>query len=115
MDDDRIWQFAPCLTHGDLGPEHVLVAPDGDLAGVIDWGGAAIGDPVRDLACPLESWSTAGERVLAAYGGEPDRGVRERARFAFALMPWHEVAHGLATGQAAFVASGLAGVGARLF
>src|SRR5262249_38890385 len=27
LDDDRNWRFATTLTHGDLGPEHVLVSP----------------------------------------------------------------------------------------
>ena len=33
IDDDDLWRFAPCLTHRDLGPEHVLVSTSGDLAG----------------------------------------------------------------------------------
>jgi aminoglycoside phosphotransferase (APT) family kinase protein len=114
LDDDENWRFATCLTHGDLGPEHILVTPAGDLAGVIDWGDASVGDPVWDFAWLLRAAPLVGERAVAAYGGEPDQHFRDRARFAFALMPWHEVAHGLATGQPAFVQSGLAGVRARL-
>jgi aminoglycoside 2''-phosphotransferase len=113
-DDDAIWHIATCLTHGDLGPEHILVTPAGDLAGIIDWGDASVGDPVWDFAWLLRAAPLVGERALAAYGGEPDKHFRDRARFAFALMPWHEVAYGLATGQPAFVESGLAGVRARL-
>jgi aminoglycoside 2''-phosphotransferase len=114
LDDDSMWQFAPRLTHGDIGPEHILVTPDGDLAGVIDWGDLGIGDPAGDLAPLLEGWASIGERVLAAYGGEPDPRFRDRARFGFAFMPWNEVVHGHSTGQPAFVDSGLAGVRARL-
>jgi aminoglycoside phosphotransferase (APT) family kinase protein len=50
LDDDDLWRFAPCLTHGDLGPEHVLVTGSGDLAGVIDWEEASVGDPAWDFA-----------------------------------------------------------------
>ena len=113
-DDDTLWRLATCLTHGDLGPEHILVTPLGDLAGVIDWGDASVGDPVRDFAWLLRAAPLVGERALAAYGGEPDQHFRDRARFAFALMPWHEVAYGLDSEQPAFVASGLAGVRVRL-
>lgn len=113
-EDDTIWHLATCLTHGDLGPEHILVTPAGDLAGVIDWGDASVGDPVWDFAWLLRAAPLVGERALAAYGGEPDQHFRDRARFAFALMPWHEVAYGLTTGLRAFVESGLAGVRARL-
>jgi hypothetical protein len=113
-EDDAIWRLATCLTHGDLGPEHILVTPTGDLAGVIDWGDASVGDPVWDFAWLLEAAPLVGERALAAYGGEPDQHFRVRARSAFALMPWHEVEYGLNTEQPAFVSSGLAGVRARL-
>jgi aminoglycoside phosphotransferase (APT) family kinase protein len=50
-------RFAP-ITHGDVGPEHVLVAPGGDLAGVLDWEELAIGDPVADLTWLLRSRRT---------------------------------------------------------
>jgi aminoglycoside phosphotransferase (APT) family kinase protein len=113
-EDDAIWHLSTCLTHGDLGPEHILVTRAGDLAGVIDWGDASVGDPVWDFAWLLRAVSLVGERALAAYGGEPDQHFRDRARFAFALMPWHEVAYGLDTGQPAFVESGLRGVRSRL-
>jgi len=106
--------FAPCVIHADVGAEHILVDGRGDLAGVIDWGACAVGDAAKDFAWLLEARPALGERILHAYGGAPDPGFRARARRAFALMPWHEVTYGLDTGQPAFVASGLAGVRARL-
>jgi len=114
VDDDAIWRIAPRLTHGDVGAEHILVTPRGALAGVIDWGDASVGDPVGDLAWLLHGAPAIGERVLAAYGGEPDPHLRPRARLWFALMPWYEVEYGIETSQPAFVESGLAGVVARL-
>jgi aminoglycoside phosphotransferase (APT) family kinase protein len=114
LDDDRLWSFAPCLTHGDLGPEHVLVGDRGDLVGVLDWEEIAVGDPVWDLAWWLHEMPDAGERALAAYGGPPDATFQERARHSWALMPWHEVAYGVETGQDDFVDSGLEGTRARL-
>lgn len=114
LDDDRNWRFSPCLAHNDLGPEHVLVSPDGDLVGVIDWEEVAVTDPVSDFAWWLHGWPEAGERALAAYGGAPDDRFRDRARVAFARMPWHEVEYGLSGGGEAFVESGLAGVRERL-
>jgi aminoglycoside phosphotransferase (APT) family kinase protein len=111
--DDANWRFATCLTHGDLGPEHVLITPTGDLAGVIDWEEADIGDPVRDLAYFLHAWPAAGERILATYGGPPDARFGDRARFTYLLMPWHEVVYGLDTGRGGFVRSGVEGVRAR--
>jgi aminoglycoside phosphotransferase (APT) family kinase protein len=114
VDDDRNWRISPCLAHNDLGPEHVLVSADGDLAGVIDWETVAVTDPVADFAWWLHERPDAGERALAAYGGAPDDRFRDRARFAYALMPWHEVEYGLSGGGDTFVQSGLAGVRSRL-
>jgi aminoglycoside phosphotransferase (APT) family kinase protein len=113
-EDDDNFRFAPCLTHGDMGPEHVLVTDAGDLAGVIDWGDTAVGDPACDLAWILHAMPAEGERVLGAYGGPPDDRFVVRTRFLFLLMPWHEVKYGVETGRLAFVESGLAGVRERL-
>ena len=114
LDDDDLWAFAPCLTHRDLGPEHVLVDPSGDLAGVIDWEEVDVGDPAVDFAWLLNGVPAQGERALAAYGGAPDRRFRERARYLHALGPWHEVRYGLEHGLEPFVGSGIDGVRHRL-
>jgi aminoglycoside phosphotransferase (APT) family kinase protein len=113
VDDDELWRFAPCLTHGDIGPEHVLVSAEGDLVGVLDWEDLAVGDPVADFAWLLHGRAADGERALATYGGAPDPTFRERAAFRFAVMPFHEVRYGQATEQRSFVDSGLDGVRAR--
>lgn len=114
LGDDRTARFAPGLIHHDLGPTHVLVSGSGDLAGVIDWGDAEIGDPAADFAWLLFGTPVAGERALAAYGGEADAGFRDRGRFYHRLGPWHEVLYGLDTEQPRFVERGLAGLRERL-
>lgn len=114
LDDDDLWVFAPCLTHRDLGPEHVLVDEHGDLAGVLDWEETGIGDPAMDFAWWLHELPDVAERALAAYGGAPDRRFLDRARYLHAISPWHEVAYGRATAQEGFVRSGLQGVRDRL-
>lgn len=113
LDDDDNFRFATGLTHGDIGPEHVLITGAGDLAGVIDWGDLEVGDPAFDLTWVIHSMPEEGERVLGAYGGPPDDRFRSRSRFAFMLMPWHEVKYGLETDQPGFVESGMAGVRER--
>ena len=62
----------------------------------------------------LTSIPEVGERALAAYGGAPDAAFLERARLARAFVPWHEVDHGVRTGQEGFVTGGLEGVLAHL-
>jgi aminoglycoside phosphotransferase (APT) family kinase protein len=112
--DDELWRFAPCLTHRDIGPEHVLVSASGDLAGVLDWEELGVDDPVADFAWLLHEMPEQGERALSAYGGAPDSAFRTRAAVRYALMPFHEVLYGLETGQEAFVTSGLEGVRRRV-
>ena len=113
VDDDDLWRFAPCLTHRDLGPEHVLVSPTGDLAGVLDWEELGVDDPVADFAWVLHEMPEEGERALSAYGGAPDAAFRTRAAVRYALMPFHEVLYGLNTSQDEYLASGLEGVRGR--
>ncbi len=69
------------IVHGDLYARHVLVAEDGRLAGVIDWGDVHAGDPALDLSV-AELIFTAGDReaFFAAYGDVEAR-TRERARY----------------------------------
>jgi aminoglycoside phosphotransferase (APT) family kinase protein/adenylate kinase family enzyme len=114
LDDDRNWRFDLVVTHGDLGPEHVLVSPAGDLIGVIDWEDVGTGDPAGDFAWWLHAMPAAAARALAAYGGPSDDRFEVRARILFALMPWHEVDHGVATADPSAIDAGIAGVRARL-
>lgn len=113
LDDDGIWRLAPCLVHADLGLEHILVDDRGDLAGVIDWSDVEVGDPAWDFAIVLHDLPSQGERALAAYGGAPDAGFLARAAFAWRFVPFHEVRHGLTTGEEASVARGIAAVRER--
>lgn len=112
--DDRNFRFATGIVHADLGPEHVLAGPSGDLAGVIDWGDVTIGDPAIDLAWVLHGEpAELGERALAAYGGPADERFLERAAFYHHLGPWHEVVYAIDTAQPDLMDSGLAGVRER--
>jgi len=113
VEDDHVWRFAPCLTHRDLGSEHVLVSPTGDLAGVLDWEDLGVDDPVADFAWLLHELPDQGARALAAYGGAPDPTFRSRGAVRYALMPFHEVVYGLDTGQQGYVRSGVDGVRRR--
>jgi len=114
LDDDRHWQFTPVPCHHDLGPEHVIVSPAGELVGVIDWEDFSLGDPATEVAWWLFERPAVAARVLAAYGATVDAAFRARCRFAHTLMPWDEVEHGATIGDTAMIASGMAGVRARL-
>lgn len=114
LDDDANFDFVPALLHYDLGPTHLLVAEDGALSGVIDWGDAAAGDPAADLAWALHGSGPAfADAVYGAYPGSSSA-LRERALLYHRLGPWHEVVHGQETGAGPWIESGLRGVIDRL-
>jgi aminoglycoside phosphotransferase (APT) family kinase protein len=105
------------LVHADLGPEHILCQGD-DVRGVIDWGDARVGDPALDFAWllhgPDETFAQSLLRAYANQGGHVDDQLTARALYFHRVGPWHEVLYGLEQDQPELVASGLAGVRARL-
>ncbi len=68
--------------HGDFGPPNIIVDPStGRLAGVIDWGNAALGDRARDFhQLVLELGWDFTHRVLDAYRHPVDEGFLSRLR-----------------------------------
>ncbi|MFI5533882.1 aminoglycoside phosphotransferase family protein [Kitasatospora sp. NPDC051853] len=80
------WPGPPVWTHGDLLPGNLL-ARQGRLTAVIDFGCGGVGDPACDL---LPAWAVldAGTRPLFREAAAPDRATWLRARgwaLAFAL------------------------------
>ncbi|GAB2699927.1 phosphotransferase [Thalassiella azotivora] len=94
LEDVGRWRFQPCVVHGDLVAEHVLVQGV-DVVGVLGWAEARVADPADDLA-----WLAVGadeealDSVLEAYAvgraDQPDRHLPVRARLAgeLALARW---------------------------
>jgi aminoglycoside phosphotransferase (APT) family kinase protein len=96
--------FEPCVIHGDLGAEHMLVR-DGRLAAVIDWGDAALGDPALDYA-----WLV--HELYPEWELEPD--LRRRATFYYRLAPFYSVHYGVFRGQPDYAANALVKLRDRL-
>jgi aminoglycoside phosphotransferase (APT) family kinase protein len=57
------WDGRAVLSHGDLIPGNLLVHGD-RLSAVIDWGGAAAGDPALDL---IPAWTVLGPRARERF------------------------------------------------
>lgn len=116
-DDDANFSFAPVLIRRDLSPDdHILCDPvAGRLAGIIDWGDAAPGDPALDFTGLLsERGRDFTERVAAGYGGAMDATFWRRAAFYGWLGPFHEIRFGQIDGDAAHLQHGLASLRAAL-
>jgi len=107
LEEAGAWRFVPCVVHGDLGPESVLV--DGDeVVAILDWGEARVADPADDLAWLVSGASEAAvESVLEAYAvarrQPPDRDLVKRARLAAELALARWLLHGVSTDDQAVV------------
>jgi macrolide phosphotransferase len=103
IDDDGLWPEYTALTHGELYPAHLLLAPDGGILSVLDWTTAGVGDPALDfmyhhmLSTP-ETFRTA----TAAYEeitGRLPRHLAERCESLQAAGPLNYAVYALTTGE----------------
>jgi len=107
--DDRHFQFAPTLIHGDLTGDHILYNPEREtIAGIIDWGDAMIGDPALDFAGFV--WDYGNDfAALAAqmYTPEIDSNFIERAGFYARIVPIYTIEYGIEIGDKSHVENGV--------
>ncbi len=82
--------------HGDVHPFN-LIAHDGRLGAVIDWGDMTAGDPAVDLAIAWVALDAEERDAFFGAYGEADDGLRLRARgwaLVFGLMFWDSARRG---------------------
>ncbi len=89
LGDARNFAYPPALKHGDFGPSNILY--DGEarrVSGIIDFGGAGLGDPAYDFAGLLSGYGEPFvQRCCPFYLGL--EGMLDRVRFyrgTFALL-----------------------------
>jgi aminoglycoside phosphotransferase (APT) family kinase protein len=58
------WSRPPLWLHGDLHPGNLVLAADGTLAGVVDFGDLCSGDPATDLAAAWLVFDAAGREAF---------------------------------------------------
>ena len=109
LSEEDNFAFGPVLIHRDLGGEHVLCDPDqGSVAGVIDWGDAAIGDPAIDFAgLLLDCGAEFAQAVLAGYEGQVDKTFWSRVVFYARIVGGLEALYGLVVDDESHVQRGL--------
>jgi aminoglycoside phosphotransferase (APT) family kinase protein len=57
------------IVHGDFGPHNCMFTSRGDLAAVLDWEIATLGDPLADFAYSINAWVEPGD--AGVYGADP--------------------------------------------
>jgi aminoglycoside phosphotransferase (APT) family kinase protein len=77
----KAWAGPAMMLHGDLHPGNILLANDGSLAGIIDFGDVGAGDPAVDLAVAWLMFDAgARRRFMGAFGPAVDGDTWRRAR-----------------------------------
>ncbi|MCC2670463.1 MAG: aminoglycoside phosphotransferase family protein, partial [Armatimonadetes bacterium] len=107
LDDPRLHSFIPALRHGDFGAGNILFdASNRAITGIIDFSGAAIGDPAVDFAALLCYGDDFTLQVAEVYPeAEP---LLQRAHFYVGTFALQEALHGLRHGDAEAFQSGMA-------
>lgn len=107
LEDVTLWKFNPCVVHGDLHEDNLLIA-DGHVTSVAGWTDLRIGDPADDFAWLIAVHEQAfADVVLEAYHEyrkeQVDPHLLRRAALAaeFALAQW--LVRGLAAGDESMV------------
>ncbi|MED1410069.1 MULTISPECIES: phosphotransferase family protein [Bacillus] len=68
LNEGSHFNFTPSLVHGDFGMTNILYsATKQDISGVIDFGGASIGDPAYDLAGIVASYGEDFLQLFSSY------------------------------------------------
>ncbi len=109
LSDDARSAFETVLVHGDLACEHILYDPARhEVAGVIDWEDAVVGDPALDFAGLLSGLGRElAEQVAGHYPRTVDAAFWRRAETYSRLAPYHMLQFGLVTGREDFISQGL--------
>ena len=103
------YPFEPRLRHGDFGTGNILYDPDElSIVGILDFGGAGIGDPAVDFAGLLTCYGDAFYRQCSAVYPEMEDAL-PRARFYIGTFALQEALFGIENDDPGAFERGMAG------
>jgi macrolide phosphotransferase len=101
LEEVGAWRFVPCVVHGDLAGENVLIEHEA-VVGVLEWAQTLVADPADDLAWLAstvdgEALDTVLEAYTQARRSPPDGDLIRRARLVSELAIARWLLHGVTT------------------
>ena len=108
LDRPANFEYEPVLKHGDFGTSNILIDPtSGRVRGILDFGGACLGDPAYDFAGLLSSYGEGFLRRCARVYPELE-GLLPRVRFYQGTFALYEALFGIEHGDEAAYWAGMA-------
>jgi aminoglycoside phosphotransferase (APT) family kinase protein len=107
LEEVGAWRFVPCVVHGDLAAESILIDA-GRVSGIVEWAETRIADPADDFAwiassCTEQTLDSVIEAYAVTRRSEPDTNLARRARLAAELAVARWLLHGVSTDDQAVV------------
>jgi len=97
LDDDRVWEFEPTVTHGNMSSEQLLIQNE-HVTGVLGWSSLSVDDPATDLAWLCAAGEATFDSALTHYKQEREvsspEAFRARAFFSHELEVAKWLLHG---------------------
>lgn len=97
LDDERIWEFEPTVTHGNMSIEQLLLQNE-HVTGVLGWSSLCVDDPATDLAWLCAAGEATFDSALTQYKREREvsnpEAFRARAFFSHELEVAKWLLHG---------------------
>jgi macrolide phosphotransferase len=91
LHNDACWPDFCVVVHGDLHPGHILVNPQAEITGMIDWSETRVDDPALDMISHLMLFRPEGlQQLVQAYeaaGGRTWPGLLEHTTGRQAAIP----------------------------
>ena len=113
INDPAYYASEPCFTHRDTDV-NTLIDHNGNICGLIDFGGCVVGSPAIDFWLPVHGFERLGigeqsAACMAASGitSEELEAMLPELAYINLHYPVHDILHGLETQQPEFVAEGI--------
>lgn len=100
--------FKEVPIHGDFGGWNILYSrKDGQISGILDWGGMMIGDPAYDISELNVSFGPDFAKEVARLTYMNDPNINERAIIYASLSGFLDISYGIRLNNESLIASGI--------